>query len=174
MPAPQIQAGIITSTNFNALAEYIDAIRTGILAIGIRTTNSSTTTTEVGVLRLDDVPITGGHRYEIKTNSITLHSTVNADCVRASIRYTTDGSTPTTSSTALCDAQLTVNNTTFPTTSVASGTYVPASDQVLSALLTVSRMSGTGNASLLGSATFPLEITIVDLGVDSGDVGVDV
>lgn len=174
MPAPQMQTGAFTSTIFNALAEYVDAIRTGILAIGIRTTNSSTTTSEVGVLRLDDVPITGGHRIEVKTNSITLHSSVNADVVRAIIRYTTDGSTPTTSSTALCDAQLTVNNTTFPTTSIASGTYVPASNETLSALLTVSRQSGSGNAQLLGSSSFPLELTIVDLGVDSGDVGVDI
>lgn len=143
-------------------------------AIGIRTSNSSTTTTEIGVLRIDDIPILSGHRYKIETNSITLHSSVANDVVRATIRYTTDGSTPTTSSTALCDAQLSAVNTTFPATNLASGSYVPGSNQTLSALLTVSRQSGTGNAQLLGSATFPIELYINDFGPDSGDVGTDV
>ena len=143
-------------------------------AIGIRTSNSSTTTTEVGVLRIDDIPILSGHRYKIETNSITLHSTVANDVVRATLRYTTDGSTPTTSSTQLCDAQLSAVNTTFPATSIASGSYVPGSNQTLSVLLTVSRQTGSGNAQLLGSSTFPIEIYINDLGPDSGDVGVDI
>jgi len=143
-------------------------------AIGIRTSNSSTTTTEVGVLRIDDIVTTAGHRYEIKVNAIALHSTVNGDVVRANIRYTTDGSTPTTASTALTDAQLTVNNTTFPTTNIASGSLVATLGQVLSVLLSVQRISGSGNAQILGSATFPIELYINDLGPDSGDVGVDI
>lgn len=143
-------------------------------AVGIRITNSSTTTTEIGVLRIDDIPILSGHRYVIETNSVTMHSTVTTDCLRMNIRYTTDGSTPTTSNTALCDAQLTVNNNSFPTTSMAKGSYVPGSNQTLSVLLTIQRITGTGNAQLIGSSTFPIELYISDLGPDTGDVGVDV
>jgi hypothetical protein len=175
MPAPRLAAGVVVTTWANALAQYVDDNRSGIVAIGIRTSNSSTTTTEVGVLRVDDIPITGGHRYEIKTNSITLHSTVAADVIRATLRYTTDGSTPSTSSDQLCDAQIDgISNTTWPPTSIAAGTYVPASDETLSVILTVARKTGSGNASLLGDATFPLEILITDLGVDTGDVGTDI
>lgn len=174
MPAPTLPPGTLPSTTFNALAAYVDDTRTGIKAIGIRTSNSSTTTTEVGVLRIDDIPITGGHRYEIKTNSIIIHSTTANDVVRAAIRYTTDGSTPSTSSTQLCVAQDAIVNTSFPPSTVASGTYVPATDETLSVLLTVSRQTGAGNVQIIGSATLPTELTIVDLGIDTADVGVDV
>lgn len=175
MPAPTVQVGVVTTADVNNLATYLDNTRTGILAIGVRTTNSSTTTTStgIGVLRLDGIPIAAGHRIEMKTNSIPLHSTVVGDIVRATIYYTTDGSTPTTSSTALNDAQLSVANTTFPNTGITSGTYTPASNQTLSVLLGVSRQSGSGNSQLLGSAAFPIELTVVDLGIDTGDVGVD-
>lgn len=174
MPAPRFSLGVVISTFLNALAQYVDDVRTGILAIGVRTTNSSTTTTtEIGVLRVDDVPITGGHRIEVKVNAIFLHSTTTTDVVRATIRYTTDGSTPTVSSTQLCAAQISVANNSFPATNIASGTYVPSSDQTLSVLLTVIRMTGGGNVQILATSTFPAELSIVDLGIDTGDVGVD-
>lgn len=171
---PQWVEDITDSANDHE--DRLDSLETAAVlkAVGIRNSNSSTTTTEIGVLRIDDIPILSGHRYKIETNSITLHSSVANDVVRATIRYTTDASTPTTSSTQLCDAQLSAVNTTFPATSIASGSYVPGSNQTLSVLLTVSRQTGTGNAQLLGSATFPIELYINDLGPDSGDVGVDV
>lgn len=174
MPAPTIENGIITVSFLNALAEYINAIRTGIIARGRRVTTSSTTTTVVGVLRLDGIPIIGGRTYKISTSCISMQSSVANDIVTSNIRYTTDGSTPTTSSAALGGVSATVTNTSFGIAVPFIGYYYPTSNETLSVLLTVGRTAGTGNVSLGGSAVQPIDLFVEDAGYDTGDVGVDI
>lgn len=173
MPAPTIQNGIITETSFNALAQYVDDVRTGIVARGRRTTTSSGTTTEIAVLRIDDIPIIGGRTYKISTSCMSMQATVNNDIVSANIRYTTDGSTPTTSSTALGGLGVSIPNAAVGIAHPFIGYYYPASDQTFSVLLSVARASGTGSASIGASATQPIDLIIEDMGIDTGDVGVD-
>jgi hypothetical protein len=174
MPAPTFAPGVLTSTDLDALAQYVDDVRTGILARGRRSSGSSTTTTEVGVLRVDDVPIRANHLIKVWTSPIFVHSTVSTDVVAALVRYTTDGSTPTTSSTALGRVQIQIGNTSFPPAIVFQLFYVPASDQTFSALLTVSRITGSGTVDLVNTAGLDLDLCIEDCGIDTGDVGVDV
>jgi hypothetical protein len=144
----------------------------GTLPRGNRITNSSTTTTEVGVERVDSIPIVAGRLYRICTSPLVLSSTAN-DIVRAIIRISTSGSA-TTSSTVLDFVQQPVTNTSFPGSVPLQTLYTAPSTATLSVLLSVSRQSGTGNASILGASTFKIDLWVEDIGVDQGDTGVDI
>lgn len=147
----------------------------GLTARGNRTTSSTTTTTEVGVLRIDDVPMYAGRAYKIWTSPLVLDTSVNADIARGALRHTTDGSTPTTSST-LMDAggQGGMASAANGETRIIQIVYVPAADELFSVLLTVSRIAGTGNISIVGAAGFHINVYIEDIGQDPGDTGVDI
>jgi hypothetical protein len=144
----------------------------GVLLRGDRTSNSSTTTTEVGVLRVDSIPVVAGRLYRISTSPLVLSSTAN-DIVRANIRISTSGAA-TTSSTVLDFVQQPVVNTSFPGAISLVCLYPAGSTATLSILLTVNRQSGSGNASILAGSTFPAGVWIEDIGVDPGDTGVDI
>lgn len=137
----------------------------------IRTTSSSTTTTEVEILQLD-AQVLGGHTYTIRTSSLLPVSSIANDYVGAKIRYTSDGSTATTASTQLLGSQTRITGASGNETVLLAVTYNPASDQTLSILLTVSRVSGTGNASISGAATTPIELWIDHDGIDPGNTGI--
>lgn len=157
-----------------ALASDVTAASRKLVKFGRRESNSTTTTTEVGVMTLDDITFVGGRRYLVETSALLLDGSIANDVIRATIRYTTDGSTPTTSSTILCLAQDIQPNINFPITTSPSSTYAPSVDEAFSALLTVSRATGTGTVGMLGGTTTPIEILVWDLGVDIGDTGVDI
>src|SRR5690348_15363931 len=141
---------------------------------GNRQTNSTTTTTIVGVLRLDDVQLRGGRAYEIKTSALRTTSGAN-DGVTATLRVTTDGSTPTTSSTAIATGSTQTTSASVFESITLQRLYQPSSDQLLSVLLCVARTTGSaGNAGLGGDATYPIEIWIVDVGEATADAGTDI
>jgi len=146
----------------------------GIIARHRRTTTSTTTTTEVGVVRLDDIPVLLGRLYHIYTSSIQLASSVNNDGLAANLRHTTDGSTPSPSSTVLTSFRNQQVNATTGFTGVISVVFAPGSDLALSLLLCVARITGTGNAQMSGSATFPIDLVIEDIGVDPGSTGTNI
>lgn len=139
-----------------------------------RTTASTTTTTVVGVLRLDDIPIKSGHLIKIQSSPLHLKTDVANDTIYASYRYTTDGSAPTTASTLLALSQLRVTASASDQATTLTAWYTPAADETLSVLLCVTRAAGTGNVNIDAGATFPIEFTVHDDGVDPGDTGVDI
>jgi hypothetical protein len=139
-----------------------------------RTTPSSTTTTSVGVLRLDGVPLKSGRLYRVKTSPLHLDSTVNNDVIQAYFAYTTDGSTATTASTVLAIGQQLQANATYQIPVSFDNSYVPGSDLSMSLLLVAFRAAGTGNVSIYGDVTLPIEIYIDDCGVDPGNTGVNI
>jgi chitobiase/beta-hexosaminidase-like protein len=148
-----------------------------IIARGRRTSNSTASASEQGVLRLDDIPITNGRLYQIYTSGLMLDSTVANDESRARIRYTTDGSTPTTSSTILPGSQADYRQADagIPEHVHIRTTYAPSSDQTLSLLLTTSRIAGTGNISIGADGTSNVcDLYVMDCGEDPGDTGVDI
>lgn len=146
----------------------------GIVARGNRTTSSTTTTTEVGVLRLDDVPMYLGRTYKIWTTALLLDTSVAADVASVNLRHTTDGSTPSTSSTILTSAQAPLANATSGNTVNPQIDYTPASDLLFSVLLTVTRVSGTGSVGIVGASTAPINLVIEDCGLDQTDTGTDI
>lgn len=140
----------------------------GILARGNRTTSSSTTTTEVGVLRVDNIPIVAGRAYPVWTCGLYLISSVASDLPEAKVRYSTSG-VATTASTILAKGEDQVTSGTQPVSTIAQGVYVATVTGTLSLILTVSRSAGTGSVSIFGTS----ELFISDAGVDPGDTGVD-
>ena len=165
--------GEVTDGGFHdAVLDEIEA--RGLLAYGDRQSNSTGTTTITGVLRLDSKQLRAGRHYELGTSSLRLTGGVN-DGVTATLRITTDGTTPTTSSTALLtgSAQCT-SNAIFENVTLR-GLYTPSADLLLSVLLCVARTTGSaGNASIGGDATYPIQLWIVDLGESVSDTGVDI
>lgn len=147
-----------------------------ILARGRRTTASTGTTTEVGVIRLDDIPIVGGRLYEISSSTVTPDTGTNGDMTNVRIRYTTDGSTPSTSSTVLPGAigQVRLDDASNGEALVVKTFYAPASDETLSLLLTVGRSSGSGTITLFADGVFETHLVVKDVGVDPGDTGTDI
>lgn len=145
-----------------------------VVARGRRTTNSTGTTSQVGVLRLDDVPVFGGFAYYVFTSALFLVSTTSGDGVGAYLRYTTDGSTPTTSSTIMHQTTAVSDSTSIGATVPLNVLYIPSTNQTLSVLLTVIRHSGTGTVTMVGGGSNPIDLVIARLGTDPGDTGTDI
>lgn len=162
------------AADMNDLIDKDSVLPLGIQARANRITSSTTTTTEVGVLRLDDVPMYLGRTYKIWTTPLFLDTSVANDVAAGNFRYTTDGSTPTTSSGLLDSCQSVLVNATFPNTGNIIIDYSPTVDQLFSVLLTVSRQTGTGNISITSSSTAPICINVEDIGQDPTDTGVDI
>lgn len=143
-----------------------------------RETNSSgaSSTSNVAVLRILNIPLTAGRMYKIETSPLRLDTGVANDVGKATLLYTTDGTTPTTSSPELPggQAQRVLANVTFGTDAVIRTTYTPGSDETLALLLCVSRPSGTGSIVIIadGASTIA-ELTVTDAGEDPGDTGTD-
>jgi hypothetical protein len=155
----------------DAINEFDVTISRRIIARGQRATTSTTTTTVVGVLRLDDISVVANMLYVVRAN-VHLNSTVNNDTVRASVRYTEDGSTPGTGSTVLGGASAqTATSTSSVKTHAISTFYKPNNNLALSLLLTCERIAGTGNASLFADGTFLTDLWLELYGTDPGNTG---
>jgi hypothetical protein len=147
----------------------------GVIGRYRRSTVSSTSasTTLVSDIRIDDVPILSGRLYRIWYR-VHFDSTVADDQGRAELRYTTDASTPTTSSTLLPGsyAEAVIRTTGTRETRTAVCSYTPGANQTLSLILAHSRQAGTGNVTLHADAAgFDTEVWIEDCGVDPGSAG---
>lgn len=142
-----------------------------------RATASSASTASspaTAVLRLDDIPLVAGYAYTIEA-AFNADSTVASDILRIELRYTTDGSTPTVSSTQLPGAVgdfQTPTNATWRKADSLKTVYAPAGDETLSLLLTIGRIAGTGNCTLFADGTYLTEIFVYQSGPDPGDTGV--
>lgn len=141
----------------------------------ITNSTSSTSTTALSVLRLDDIPIKALKNYEIKWACHVSFATPG-DIGVVQLHYTTDGSTPTSSSSVLPGSN-SENHT--QTSSQYDGLtmvtdYTPAADQTLSLLMTYRHLSGTGAMVLQGNGVqYLTAIYVDDMGDDPGDTGVD-
>ena len=140
-----------------------------------RTTSKTGVSTVVGVLRIDDIPVYAGYAYRISTSTLVLSGPTNHSAV-ATLRITTDGSTPGTGSPAISDLNGNMTSSFVP---IAGGTiiaeyYPGGSDATLSVLLTFERTGGGSPVDLLSAATRPICIYIDNMGKDTGDVGTDI
>lgn len=145
-----------------------------VIARADRSSSSAPTTgTELAVLRLDDVPLDPGRGYWIKTSSLLLDSTVASDTGIARLRYTTNGSTPTTGSPLLTGLLLNVTDSAAQAGAPIARYYVPTGAETLSVLLSVQRLAGTGNLQLTTAQGWPIDLLVEDAGDDPGDAGTD-
>lgn len=157
------------NTNITTL-QQVDPV---VLAWGRRTTPSSTTTTTVGVLRLDGIPVVGGKAYHVFATGVHFDSTVTSDALQADIRFSTAG-TATTASAILTGAvafgRIVVANS--GQTHNISCHYEPGGSATLSVLLCVSRLLGTGNSRIFASADAATELKVFRAGNAVGNTGV--
>lgn len=144
----------------------------GVVARGNRTTSTASLAAETGVLRVS-ATVYAGRLYRIATTPLFLGGSAGAT-IAGILRYTTDGTNPTTSSTVLAAASGTPTSYTAQAVPVV-GWFTPAANQTLKVLLTCARTGGTGNFNMSTSATYPsIDLVIEDCGVDPGDSGVDI
>ena len=164
---------LVTATKLNR------ALRSGRCIGRARRITSSTTsssTTLVPVLRLDDIPLTAGRQYTIVSSALALDGSVAADSITIVMTYTVDGSTPTIASPTFpgSNVQIVQSNVSIPEYRSIITTYIPAADETLSLLLCVFRGSGSGVVGILADGTTRIcEFRVLDQGEDPGDTGVD-
>ena len=104
------------------------------------------------------------------------NKTTNNNTAMTKILYTTDGSTPTVASTLLpgCQAEEIQPSAASPVFMLLDTSYIPASDETLSLLLTIRHGVGTGVLNMLANGADKLiELRVFDHGEDPGDTGVD-
>lgn len=152
--------------------------RLGVIARGVRTTNSTGTTTEVGVLRIDDIPIFEGRLYRVALATSCIYgSTAANDLLEGRLYYSLTGAaavgvnlfgTLSIESRTAGGAQYTDGTSTFLPSPVVTG----AGTGTLSVLFTVLRTAGAGTVSIPASASYPVHMVVEDMGVDPGDTGV--
>jgi hypothetical protein len=139
-----------------------------------RTTNSSTTTSEVGVIRIDSVALKAGQSIRVRTSNLWLTSGTG-DPVRCYVKYSTSGNA-TTSSTAMEGGSCgtTIGSTSYDETQRIDTIYIVPSDATYSFILTIARPAGSGSAGILASADKIIELSIEGLGIDPGSSGTSI
>lgn len=134
---------------------------------------ATTTTTELGVLRLNNVAMLGGRGYWISSSNFICDSTVVGDFMSVKIRYTIDGTTPGLSSPILAQTTGYCQGAAGQDCPDIRRYYAVGSNLTLSMLLTIVRVTGTGNVNLALANSNPIDMEIEDAGDDPGDTGVD-
>lgn len=160
----------LPSGHFVTADEFLQG---AVIARGRRTTSSSgATTTPVGVLRLDSVPVVAGRIYTIHLSPLIFSSTVASDLINADLRIAL-GATATNTTpgyTSLVEGARSGGGSQF--TVGFEVDYPAATTGNLSILLTVVRAAGTGTVSLMASTSIPLSMWVKDAGLDPGNTGV--
>ena len=173
----------ILSLNGTDISGVIDVLPAGLLAYGdsnlyntngaLWATDSATinSSTYVIIAELAGGPIYAGRIYWIGFN-YQLKTSTTTDVFRQNYRYTTDGSTPTATSSLINGSDRFINaasNSGGSTGVTQSAFFIPAADaDQLKVALVINRNSGTGSANVLFQfATQAMQCFFIDLG-DTG------
>lgn len=143
-----------------------------IVAQGNRSTASSTTsgTTEMGILRLDNLVLKNGNAYEFVCGNIRPNVSVATDHFVLRLRYSSAGAATTASSEIGKTEMTEASASSYPQ---PTGWVVPGADTTTgSIILSVARSSGTGTFAT-NPDTGGLWLTVLCRGVSVADTGVD-
>lgn len=156
--------------------------RIGVLARGYRITSSGTTTTEVGVIRLDNIAIFEGRLYRVSLATSTIfNSTVANDLMEGRFYYSITGTAVlgvnlfgviSLESRTAGGVQYTDAVSAFLPSPVAA-TPDGSGTATLSVAFALARTAGTGTINVPASVTYPIHMIVEDIGPDPGDTGVD-
>ncbi|MFI6759356.1 hypothetical protein ACIBF5_09470 [Micromonospora sp. NPDC050417] len=164
-------------TDLTNLTNLTNSRPRGLVKWAQRTTPSPTTTAaDLGVLRLDNIPMVGGRQYRIWTSPLPLDSTVTNDEIRARIRISTAGAA-TIANNAVPGATVHTRQTDANVSEdkAMSVTYRPTGDQTVSLLLCVGRIAGTGNVSLNNSDDEEtVQLVVEDIGLAQEQSGITI
>lgn len=173
MTLPWVVGQEVTADTLNNMSNADTAlVAKGVIARGRRTTSTGTfTTTETGVLRLDDIPVYADRVYAVTTSCINMDTSVSNDIAQCALRYSTSGAA-TTSSTIIITMRQTIDDATTSNIVPMNGFYYSAADDTLSVLLSCVRSAGTGNIIVFSSTNQPTDLVVTDLGPAPADTGV--
>lgn len=136
-----------------------------------RTTNVSFVGSELGIARCNAAMLVG-YRYIILTSPLRI-SAVSGETGKINLRYSTVANAGLTD-TVLTSVEANPNTAFTPVqTPTLAATFTPGSNITFSCALTLLRSGGSGNVTLTGSATQPIELFIFCAGPDPGDTGAD-
>ncbi|MCW2904700.1 MAG: hypothetical protein JWO67_6965 [Streptosporangiaceae bacterium] len=155
------------------VAASVAALPSGIVGRNVHpgsppATAATTAATAQPVL-VASAPVRNGHVYVISAR-YAIRNTV-ASTAEAWLRYTTDGSTPTTSSAALDTADHQIPAGSIPASGGMDATYEPTADGTVSVGLSYFAAVGGGTQTMIGGAGRPIELWITDMGPDPGAAG---
>jgi hypothetical protein len=153
--------------NFVVGGDLSGAPARGVIAYGQRTTNKTSITSEVGFVRLDNVPLVKGRWYQIKGQASFTNVTTRTI---HNIRYAQPGPA-TTSSTVLEEAifQTAAVGGTGGTGRVVTH-FVPTDTAKYSFLYTLSAGS---SITAFGTNTEHGDLEVIDYGPDPGETGIN-
>lgn len=148
----------------------------GVLAAHKRETAiSGVGATEVGFIRIDNIPVRNGYDYEIICTPINITtSTITSAVGMTRVRASTSGSA-TTSSTSIGYQRMdqTVSTSQTNVTNIIA-MFTATADGTASFLITVARVLGAGTVGLFASAGDYVKMTVKETGPTPAATGVDV
>lgn len=151
------------------LTAFLDRRARGLVQWGARYTATTASASNSLALEIGYLA-EGGRMYKVHTSPLRALSTVSNDYVEVKITRTSDGSAPTASSPIFARFQAAAANSGVGVP--INKLYSPGSTLTQRLLISISRISGTGNVSLLGSTDDPIEVWVEDVGpyVEQGGV----
>jgi hypothetical protein len=170
MALPDIEVGD------EVTADLLDTLPAGIIYQGNRASAAGPTvgSTELGILRIDDMVLKAGREYEFKMGNFraTFSSTTATDKFKINLRYSAAGSaTIASGEIGRCEAYGPASASNWPH---ATGWVIPPSDTTTaSILISMIRVGGTGTLTTLAD-TGGLWLSVIDHGVAVTDTGIDV
>jgi len=175
-PIPSVGFGIAVKnaiTDLDARASAVEGSQQLVIARARRTTSTAgVTTTETGVLRIDNIPMKAGRLYQISTGPINMDGSVDNDIGKVGIRLSTSGAA-TTASTLIGYMRQTTDSAAQSNVVNVNAWYLSPTDATVSIILTLVRQTGTGSFIIFCSASGDiLDFVVQYAGVDPGDTGV--
>lgn len=178
-PIPSAGFGIAVRNAILDLDARVSKVESGqqsVVARTRRTTSTGTiTTTETGVLRIDNIPVKAGSIYQLNTSNINIDTSVDNDVGDARIRIAysaTTGTLATTSSAQIGHFRNTIDNLAQSNTVPINCFYLATADGYVSIILTLQRIAGTGNLIVFCAGNEILDFVVQFGGADPGDTGV--
>jgi hypothetical protein len=117
-----------------------------------------------------DVSLIAGRLYRICVVDFGIFSTAAANA-QLQITYTTDGSTPSVTSTILTTGQVTTPAGSIVISGSLSGLYSPGSNLTFKALVSYWCNTGATTVNIFANTSWPFDLVVEDLGVDPGVSG---
>lgn len=165
-------AGVFIIGGIGTSPPPIGTAAQGQIAYAYRDTASTASAAARPVLRLDEVKVYAGRRYEISTNSLVLLNSAavagGTNTSSARLSYEENGALATTSSQLLPINNQYVATAGNGSSAVAKGMYVPGYDTTLSILLFTFTAAGVGLTNLFADPTlWRIELWVNDVGASS-------
>lgn len=155
-------------------ASQLNALPRGPIAYGRRTSNSTNTTGEHGVLRLDGVAVEAGRAYHIRTSAVAGDASA-IDVVVIRIRYS-DSGTATTGSAILPGgfAEFRQADASVSESLNLNCLFNPSSNATLSLLLTVHAAVNGSSSQLFADGNIETRLEVIDIGMSVTASGVNI